>query len=152
MKMGNKSKRYFHQDDNRDRGHRHQRSSSPSSSTEQRGQSSKYSGNKQASEKLKQFIFNQSDSKQTTSRSPITGNNLSIEDQIKRADRIAEINTEKFEVKQFTSSRSSRQKVADDSLDLLNIPLPIDFNSWKENPKILINPQVCFGQILILLN
>lgn len=137
--------RYFHQDGNRDHNHRHQRSSSPSPSTGHKGHSSKYSGNKNASEKIKQYILDKSDSKPSTSRLQTAGSSLSIEDQIKRADRINEINTERFEVKQFSSSRSSKYKAAEDSLDLLNIPLPIDFNSWKENPKILINPQVCFG-------
>ncbi|XP_046918026.2 LOW QUALITY PROTEIN: uncharacterized protein LOC124498329 [Dermatophagoides farinae] len=163
--MGKSSKRYFSSsssshhyrrsrskspDTNRyDRSSSHVKSSSHSSSST-RSLSSSFDTNKHASEKLKKTIKDQireSKGKTTTTNKVF----IPIEEQIKMMNKIDEINYDPFKPKQFISNRSENSKTCQSSsslnlnINLSDIPLPRDMNSWRENPRILLAPKLLEG-------
>lgn len=98
--------------------------------------------NKIAKERLKLAVrdkLNIKDSKDLKTPS------LSLDEQIKRADAIASLvdGENGFESKHFVSSRSSKLgSHSSCNINLSDIPLPKNVNSWKDNPKLLIHPKV----------
>ena len=142
-----KNKRYFHDDSKSEhsrqsRSYAHRRSRSPNRYHHKDAPSNK--SNKLASEKLKKAIQEQiknaSSSDTNKPQDKIRTPYVSLEDQVKLVNSINEINHETFEQKNFVSSRSMSSKSS--HINLLDIPLPKDNNSWIDNPKILINPKV----------
>ena len=126
--------------------HRSSFSSSSSSSKSKTFQcnSSKYFENKTSSDLLKKSI--QEQTSDTTSRPQIqTNTQLSVEEQVKRANTIEEINYNSFQPKSFVSLRNLNSKVMD--IDTASIPLPKDENFWHENPKLLIDTRVCIYKV-----
>ena len=141
--MAGKSKRYFQEHSRTrsrspDRDSRFNKSSHsvPSKeTTKMRSNSSKFAENKSASERLKKSIVDP----KAFSKPPITSSTvprLTVEEQVKRANAIEDINYNPFLPKTFLSSRTAN------SINILDIPLPKDDNSWRENPRLLIDQSV----------
>lgn len=141
----NKSKRYFdkksYPDSSKSRSHSKRRSRSRSPPRHHR-KDDKSRDNKLASEKLKKAIQDQLKNASSSSSSDFKEKSsvsfVSLENQVKLVNSIDEINHDAFEPKSFVSGRKSNNN----SINLLDIPLPKDDNSWIDNPRILINPKV----------
>ncbi|OTF79208.1 hypothetical protein BLA29_012779 [Euroglyphus maynei] len=149
--MGKSSKRYFSSS-----SHHHRRSRSPdmnrsSSKSSLHGSSStrstSFDTNKHASEKLKNKIKEQiNESKKTTTAGKLF---IPVEEQIKMMNKIDEINYDPFKPKNFISNRSAGNKIpsttsnnSNVNINLADIPLPKDMNSWQENSRLLLAPKV----------
>nr|XP_027203628.1 uncharacterized protein LOC113797453 [Dermatophagoides pteronyssinus] len=160
MKMGKSSKRYFSSSSSSS-SHHHRRSRSPDSkrssshgksslhSSSNRSFTSSFDTNKHASEKLKKTIKEQiGESKTETTSSKLF---LPVEEQIKLMNKIDEINYDPFKPKNFISNRSAGKKTGQSSsnsnvnINLADIPLPKDMNSWHENARLLLAPKLLEG-------
>jgi len=157
--MGGKSKRYFQdragsrsRSPTRESNHNsksrrsssslHNANSRHSKSSRSHAESSgfsKFVDNKSASDRLKKSIQEQTIKSSSTepAKAPL---HLSVEEQMKRANAISEINYNPFVPKSFLSNRTTNSQV--NSINLLDIPLPIDDSSWRDNSKLLVNPAV----------
>lgn len=136
--MPGKSKRYFLQDRVASRSPEHESKSSFTTSKEKDrplydSHSSKYSDNKSASKRLKKSLHGgEMKSIPKVDISP----GQSVEEQVKRANAIEEINYNPFQPKNFFSTRTAP------AVNLDDIPLPRDDSSWRENPKLLLATNV----------
>lgn len=162
--MGGKSKRYFANSRERsrskspDRNFKSHRSSSSSTQhlkhqnkyRSESNFSNKYSDNKFASDRLKKVLQDQTKDSRPSAISTV--GQLSIEEQLKRANAIEEINYNPFVPKSFLSNRIVNPANAI-NIDTSAIPLPKEENAWHENPKLLIDPSVSllYEQMVVLL-
>lgn len=148
-----RSRRYYDKKRSRSRSRErshHRRSDSPNARY--------YGNNKIMSEKLKKTIQKQlteakTDIKNMSEKETIQTTNilkpesLSINEQMKRANDIQDINCSKnFEIKDFLSAQTiSNQMKTMATLSLSEIPLPPSLN-WKENPEIVLHPNLFESQ------
>lgn len=113
--------------------------------------SSSFDKNKLASERLKKSIQDQlkeasncdNQNNNAQSKSKIF---VPIEEQINFRNKIDEINKDSFKPTQFISNREQQQQQSNinsiKSINLSEIPLPKDVNSWRDNPRLLFGSKV----------
>lgn len=136
--MPGKSKRYFLQERAPSRSPEHE-SKSPFTISKEKDRplydshSSKFSDNKSASKRLKKTL--QAGEMKSIPKVDISLGQ-SVEEQVKRANAIEEINYNPFQPKTFFSTRTAT------AVNLDDIPLPRDDSSWRENPKLLLATNV----------